>query len=110
MPARVPLDVDLDDKLLYGLTPTRLAYVILAFLSGFALWSTPWAPTPVRAAAALFVVGAGAALAWGRWRSRAADSWITDIALFVTRTYCVTWNEGWVKRLLRVPRRRASTS
>jgi len=44
MPARVLLDVDLEDKLLYGLTPMRLAYLVVALLGGFALWSSPWSP------------------------------------------------------------------
>jgi len=38
MPARVLLDVDLEDKLLYGLTPMRLAHLVVSLLGGFALW------------------------------------------------------------------------
>ena len=34
MPARVPLDVDLEDKLIYGLTPMRLAYLVVSLLAG----------------------------------------------------------------------------
>jgi len=41
MPAHVPLDVDLEDKLLYGLTPIRLMYLVVSLLAGFALWSSP---------------------------------------------------------------------
>src|SRR5438874_90854 len=37
MRARVPLDVDLEDRLLYGLTPVRLAYVVLAGLAVIAV-------------------------------------------------------------------------
>jgi hypothetical protein len=106
MPARAPLDVDLEDKLLYGLTPMRLGYAVMAFLSAFALWSTRWAAAPVRAAACLVVVIAGATLAWGRWRGRAVDSWVTDIAAFVARTRRVVWNErvvGGLKRRSRGP-------
>ncbi|MDP9225902.1 MAG: PrgI family protein, partial [Actinomycetota bacterium] len=61
MRARAPLDVDLEDKLLYGLTPTRLAYLVIALLAAFALWSSPWAPSPVRAASCLVVAAVGAA-------------------------------------------------
>jgi hypothetical protein len=95
MPARIPLDVDLEDRLLYGLTPTRLAYVVIALLSGFAVWSTQWAPLPVRASAALLVVGIGAVVSWGRWRGRPADVWLVDIAIFVVRTRRLKWNVGW---------------
>ena len=86
MPARVPLDVDLEDRLVYGLTPTRLAYLVISLLGGFALWSSDWAPSLLRAFAALLVIGAGAAVSWGRWRGTPADTWLVDLVLFTTRT------------------------
>ena len=91
MPARVLLDVDLEDKLLYGLTPMRLAYLVVSLLGGFALWSSPWSPQVIRAAACLVVLALGVAMAWGRWRSRAADQWLSDIAIFASRRYCIVW-------------------
>jgi hypothetical protein len=87
MPARVPLDVDLEDRLLYGLTPTRLAYVVISLIVGFALWSSSWGSTPLRGAAAIALVLVGAAVAWGRWRGRPADALMVDIATFVARTH-----------------------
>lgn len=104
MPARVPLDVDLEDRLLYGLTPTRLAYLVVALVSGFALWSSPWAPTVVRGGAALLTVGIGAVASWGRWRGRSADIWLVDIVLFSAKSRQVKWNTSW----LRWPRRNTS--
>jgi hypothetical protein len=103
MPARAPLDVDLEDKLLYGLTPVRLGYVVLALLGAFALWSSVSAATPFRAAACVVILLAGATLAWGRWRGRGVDGWLTDIAAFIARTQRVVWNESWVDRLRRRP-------
>ncbi len=103
--ARVPLDVDLEDKLVYGLTPMRMAYAVVALLMGLALWSERWAPAPVRGAACVFVVGVGATVAWGRWRGRAVDRWLTDMAIFVTRSYRVTWNPRWVRALRRTRER-----
>ena len=38
MRAKAPLDVDLEDKLLYGLTPMRLAYLVVGLVAGFGLW------------------------------------------------------------------------
>src|SRR5438309_10112034 len=92
MPARVPLDVDLEDKLLYGLTPMRLSYLVVSLLAGFALWSSPSSPQPVRAAACLLVIGFGAALARGRWPARAADQGLSDLATSVVRRYAVAWS------------------
>jgi PrgI family protein len=103
MTARAPLDVDLEDKLLYGLTPMRLGYVVLALLGAFALWSSIWAATPFRAAACVVVLLGSAALAWGRWRGRAVDGWLTDIAAFIARNQRVVWNESWVVLLKRRP-------
>jgi hypothetical protein len=98
MSARVPLDVDLEDRLLYGLTPTHLAYIVVALLVGFAVWSSHWAPSPVRAFASFSVIGAGAVVAWGRWRGRAADAWMADAVLFTMRCHRVVWSEGCLRR------------
>jgi hypothetical protein len=101
----VPLDVDLEDKLLYGLTPTRLAYAVTALLAGFAIWSSPWAPPPLRGAAALLIIGLGAVVSWGRWRGTPADVWVVDLGLFLVRTNRLTWNRPEVQVLVRIARR-----
>ena len=90
MTARVPLDVDMEDKVLYGLTPARLGYLVVALLAAFSVWSAHWAATPVRAAIAILIAVLGAGAAWGRWRGRALDGWVTDLAMFVAATYRVT--------------------
>lgn len=110
MPARAPLDVDLEDKLLYGLTPMRLGYVVLALIGAFALWSSRWAAEPIRGATCLVVFGTGATFAWGRWRGRAVDGWLVDAAAFVTRTRRVVWDVHWFVHLKRRRWRSVSTS
>ncbi|HET7418831.1 MAG TPA: PrgI family protein [Candidatus Dormibacteraeota bacterium] len=87
MPARIPLDVDMEDRLLYGLTPARLGYLVVALLAAFAVWSAHWTATPLRASVALLIAAIGATAAWGRWRGRALDAWVTDIAIFAVATY-----------------------
>ncbi|MFI5283957.1 MAG: PrgI family mobile element protein [Candidatus Dormibacterales bacterium] len=106
MAARVPLDVDLEDKLLYGLTPMRLAYVVAAVASAFAVWSSHWAPTAVRACVAGLVMALGASAGWGRWRGRPADRWLADMARFVGANYRVELDRRWSGWLVR---RRSST-
>lgn len=101
MPARVPLDVDMEDKLLYGLTPTRLVYLVVALLAAFSAWSSHWASTPIRGGTAVFIAIVGAFAAWGRWRARPLDRWLVDIVLFTLATYRVGL------RLPRIPRRAA---
>lgn len=92
------MDVDLEDKLLYGLTPMRLAYLVVALLCGYAVWSPSWAPTAVRAVLGLAVVGIGATAAWGRWRGRAVDAWIADLSIFVLNTRRVSFRIPWFPR------------
>jgi hypothetical protein len=101
--ARAPLDVDLEDKLMYGLTPTRLAYLVLALLASFALWSSPWAPSPVRAASSFAIVAVGSAAAWGRWRGRPVDAWVGDISLFVINNHRLALNRRWIRWFERRP-------
>src|SRR6476646_3726749 len=103
MNAKAPLDVDLEDKLLYGLTPTRLAYLVVALLAGMAIWSSQLAPSPVRLVASLMVVVLGATGAWGRWQGRAADAWIADISVFVVNTHRVSCDTHSMRRLVRRP-------
>jgi hypothetical protein len=109
MHARAPLDVDLEDKLLYGLTPIRLAYLVVGLLAAFAIWSSPWAPSPLRVVTATAVVVLGVAVAWGRWRGRAADSWVADISIFALNTYRVSWDIRWRTRLRRRAQRAQPT-
>ena len=89
MHARIPLDVDLEDRLIYGLTPIRLTYFVIGLLAAFAAWSQHWAPAPVRAPVAALIGAIGAIAAWGRWRGRAIDGWAIDVALYVAANYRV---------------------
>lgn len=107
MPARVPLDVDLEDRLLYGLTPMRLAYAVVALLVAFALWSSPWAPAAVRAAAAILVIAMGAVVSWGRWRGTAADAWAVNFVRFCARTHRLVWTGPHLRTGARVATREA---
>ena len=91
MHARIPLDVDLEDKLIYGLTPARLVYLVLALLAAFATWSTHWAPPLIRAIAAAVIAASGAIAAWGSWRGRRVDGWVVDLAMFAVASYRITW-------------------
>lgn len=91
MNARVPLDVDLEDRLVYGLTPMRLAYAVLAGLGAMAIGSANGLPVVLRVPLVLIVLIVGAILAWGRLRGRPADEWVVDAALFLWSTRRVRW-------------------
>jgi PrgI family protein len=87
MNARVPQDVDLEDQLIYGLSPLRFAYIVVAALVALATWRGLPAPAALRALPAVLLLTAAAVLAWGRWRGRHLDRWLLDLAVFVRRNY-----------------------
>ncbi len=59
MPARVPQDVDLEDKLIYGLSPVRFGYLVLAVLGALSLWRQEALPSALRLVACLMLAAAG---------------------------------------------------
>ena len=91
MRARIPLDIDLEDRIVYGLTPIRLAYAVLSGLAAMAVWSQGAIPVFARVLLAAICLASGVVLAWGRWRSRPADAWLVDLSRFVWNTRRVRW-------------------
>lgn len=83
MTARVPQDVDLEDRLVFNLTPIQLGYLVIGALAAGITWKLHWAPGPARLVAALPLAGSGCVLAWGRWQGRALDAWAGDLLLFL---------------------------
>jgi hypothetical protein len=104
MNARVPQDVDLEDQLIYGLSPLRFAYLVVASLAALAIWRGLALPVVLRAVPSLLILAAGAGLAWGRWRGRPLDLWLLDLTVFARRNYQVgvrrrpAWRRGRAQR------------
>ena len=87
MGVRAPLDVDLEDRLIFGLSPQRFGYVVLAVLVMLAIWSQHWLWPPLRLVACAPFGAAGACLAWGRWRGRPVDELVYDAATYLIANY-----------------------
>ena len=87
MRARVPQDVDLEDRLVYGLSPLRFGYLVIAVLAALSLWRVEAVPPWLRVLPCLALLSGAAALAWGRWQGRALDRWLVDLAVFGGRNY-----------------------
>ena len=103
MAARIPLDVDLEDRVIYGLSPQRLGYAALAMLAAMAAWhALPGLAGPV---AAVLTALVGAALAWGRWAGRGLDAWALAIARYGLRTYRLEIDPSPLVRLAAIHRR-----
>jgi hypothetical protein len=97
MNARVPQDVDLEERLVYGLTPIRLCCLLAFWLPALAAWKAGLPPA-ARTAVAMVLLAVGAAVAWGRWRSRPLDRWALDAGLFALRRLRSGPRAEWVPR------------
>jgi hypothetical protein len=94
MRARIPAGIDLEDRLLYGLSPARLGYVVgLAVLASWC-WRQPvwW---PLRIVAAIAILAAAAAVGWMRHDGRHLDAWAEDLVRHVLTRYrvVVEWDK-----------------
>jgi len=87
MRARVPQDVDLEDKLVYGLSPLRFGYLVVTALGVLSLWRLEAVPAGLRLLPCFMLAAGGALLAWGRWRGRPLDAWLLDLIVFARRNY-----------------------
>lgn len=86
MRARIPAGIDLEDKLLYGLSPARLGYVTA--LVGGAIWVLRQPlPGPLRWFCTAALLAAAAAVGWLSKGGRHLDAWAADLARHVTRRY-----------------------
>ncbi len=83
----MPQDVDLEDKLIYGLTPGRFGYLVIAALTAVMLWNLTALPAYLRLPGCLALCAAGALLGWGRFAGRPADRFVADALLFLGRSY-----------------------
>jgi len=81
----VPQDVDLEDRLIYGLTPVRFGYLVIAVLGALSCWHLELAPAPLRGAACATLLAVGALAAWGRWRGHPVDRLAWDLLIYCRR-------------------------
>jgi hypothetical protein len=96
--ARIPLDIDLEDKLIYGLTPLRFGYVLVGGLGAMAVWAGGRPPVWPRLVVCLLLVCVGAAAGWVRRGGRHLDGWLGDIAVYLLRNYRIHVDLGKLQR------------
>ena len=86
MKARIPAGIDLEDRLLYGLSPARLGYVVTLLVVAAWFWRQPlWGP--LRWLPGLLFVGLAAAAGWLQHDGRHLDAWVQDIARHLLSRY-----------------------
>jgi hypothetical protein len=82
----VPVDVDLEDRLFYGLTPIRLGYVVgLLLLATVVFRSDAW--IGLRILGVVVLAATAIVAGWVRYEGRHADRWITDAAMYALANY-----------------------
>jgi hypothetical protein len=86
MRARIPAGIDLEDRLLYGLSPARLGYVVgLAVVASWC-WRQPiWGP--LRILAAILLLSVAGAVGWLRHDGRHLDAWADDLGRHLVSRY-----------------------
>src|ERR1700716_3898441 len=88
MRARIPAGIDLEDRLLYGLSPARLGYVAgLAVLASWCWRQQVW--VPLRIAPAILLLAAAGAVGWVRHDGRHLDAWAEDLGRHLIARYRV---------------------
>jgi len=105
MRARIPAGIDLEDRLLYGLSPARLGYVVgLAVVASWC-WRQPiWGP--LRILAAILLLSVAGAVGWLRHDGRHLDAWAEDLGRHVIGRYRVVIDREELRRLFRRDRGR----
>ena len=106
MRARIPAGIDLEDRILYGLSPARLGYVAVIGVLAIWWWRQPlW--LPLRLVPALLLVVAAGAVGWMRRDGRHLDAWAEDVIRFYLRTYRFAWSRPAPRRTAADPQRSA---
>ncbi len=101
--ARAPLDLDLEDHLIFGLTPVRFGYLAVGAVVAYALGGH--APGALGLPLAAILLAVASAFAWVRWQGRPLDAWLLDVAVHARRNVEVELDPV-VLRRIRAPLRR----
>jgi hypothetical protein len=90
--------VDLEDKLIFGLTPVRFGYLAVGALAAYVLAGHASVAGVVRMPVAALLLAGAAAFAWLRWRGRPLDAWLLDVAVFARRNLELSFDEAQLRR------------
>lgn len=100
MRARIPAGIDLEDRLLYGLSPARLGYVVALLVVAAWFWRQPlWVPLRVVPGLALLLVAA--AVGWWKHEGRHLDAWAEDLARHLLTAYRLEVDWAALRELVR---------
>ena len=88
----IPTHLDVEDKLLFGLTARQFLYVLMGASSAYALWEQlVLAPTPVRMGIPAVCVLASVVVALVRPFGRPLEEWLIAALIYFGRPRRTTW-------------------
>jgi hypothetical protein len=88
----VPTHLNVEDRVLFGLTVRQFLYLLVGSSAAYALWDQPMlASSGVRACAAAACVLVTLAFALLRPGGRALEEWLVSALFFLTTPRCATW-------------------
>lgn len=88
----IPTHLNVEDKLVFGLTARQFLYLLIGGSLAVALWEQlASAPSALRMAVAALCLVAGAAIALVRPFDRAAEEWLLVAAVYLTRPRRAVW-------------------
>ena len=88
----IPTHLNVEDKLLFGLTARQFLYVLSGGSAAYALWEQlDSAPPPLRIALTLLCLLVAAAVTLLRPCGRPLEEWLLAGLIYFSRPRCATW-------------------
>jgi hypothetical protein len=88
----VPTHLNVEDKVLLGLTVRQFLYILVGSSAAYTLWSeTTWLPDAVRVSLAAACLAASLAFALLRPYERALEEWLVATLVYVASPRHATW-------------------
>src|ERR1700687_1321553 len=88
----VPTHLDVEDKVVFGLTARQFLYLLVGSSASYALWEqTPWLADALRAALVALSAGTTLAFALLRPAGRALEEWLAAALVYAASPGRATW-------------------
>lgn len=88
----VPTHLNVEDKVLFGLTARQFLYVLVGSSAGYALWDQLlWLGDPVRMASVLMTLALTLAFALVRLADRPLEEWLVAALVYAATPRRATW-------------------
>jgi hypothetical protein len=88
----VPTHLDVEDKVVFGLTVRQFLYLLVGSSASYALWDqTLWLADPLRVASVAMTLSTGLAFALVRPADRALEEWLVAALVYAAAPRLAIW-------------------